>query len=80
MAYAISLSGLQNAQTDLNVIGNNIANANTNGFKGSTVEFSNLVAGSAYSNPKDIVGIGSAVNGSTTLLNFQPIIGGSVHA
>ena len=61
MGYAISLSGLQNAQTELNVIGNNISNADTNGFKQSSVEFSNLVAASAYSNPKDTVGIGSTV-------------------
>jgi len=62
MSYAISLSGLQNAQTDLSVIGNNIANANTTGFKESSVQFSNLVAASAYSNPKDTVGIGSTVS------------------
>lgn len=61
MSYSIALSGLQNAQTDLNVIGNNIANANTTGFKGSDVQFANLVAASAYSNPKDTVGIGSTV-------------------
>ena len=61
MAYAISLSGLQNAQTDLNVLGNNIANADTNGFKGSSVQFANLVAASAYSNPTDTTGIGSTV-------------------
>jgi flagellar hook protein FlgE len=61
MAYAISLSGLQNAQTELSVVGNNIANANTNGFKGSSVQFANLVAASAYSNPKETVGIGSTV-------------------
>lgn len=61
MSYTISLSGLQNAQTDLNVIGNNIANADTTGFKKSSVEFANLVAASAYSNPKMTVGIGSTV-------------------
>jgi flagellar hook protein FlgE len=61
MSYATSLTGLQNAQTDLNVIGNNIANADTTGFKASSVQFANLVATSAYSNPRDIVGIGSAV-------------------
>ncbi len=61
MGYSISLTGLQNAQTELNVIGNNIANADTNGFKASSAQFANLVAGSAYSNPKDILGIGSTV-------------------
>ena len=61
MSYYISLSGLENAHTDLSVIGNNIANANTTGFKKSEAQFANLVAASAYSNPKDIVGIGSTV-------------------
>ncbi|EGD59413.1 hypothetical protein Y88_1568 [Novosphingobium nitrogenifigens DSM 19370] len=61
MSYYTSLSGLQNAQTDLSVIGNNIANADTNGFKKSSVDFSNLVAASAFTNPKNIVGIGSTV-------------------
>ena len=61
MPYAISLSGLQNAQTELSVVGNNIANANTNGFKGSSVQFANLVAASAYSNPKDTLGMGTMV-------------------
>jgi len=61
MSYTVSLSGLQNAQTELNVIGNNIANADTTGFKSSSVQFSNLVAASAYSNPKDTIGMGSTV-------------------
>jgi flagellar hook protein FlgE len=61
MSYAVSLSGLENAQTDLSVLGNNIANANTTGFKKSDVQFANLVAASAYSNPRDIIGIGSTV-------------------
>lgn len=62
MGYAISLSGLQNAQTELSVIGNNISNADTNGFKESSAQFANLVAASAYSNPKDTIGIGSTVS------------------
>lgn len=61
MSYYVSLSGLQNAQTDLAVTGNNIANANTTGFKKSSTEFANLVATSAYTNPKLIVGIGATV-------------------
>jgi flagellar hook protein FlgE len=69
MSYYISLSGLENAQTDLSVIGNNIANANTTGFKKSDAQFANLVAASAYSNPKDIVGIGSTV--SSIAQNFS---------
>ncbi len=61
MSFYTSLSGLKNAQTQLNVIAHNIANAETTGFKKSRVEFSDIVAGSAYSNPRLIQGIGSTV-------------------
>jgi flagellar hook protein FlgE len=41
------------------VIAHNIANAETVGFKKSRVEFADIVAGSAFTNPKMIQGIGS---------------------
>lgn len=61
MSFYTSLNGLKNAQTDLGVISNNIANAETNGFKKSTVAFSDIVAGSAFTNPKLLIGIGATV-------------------
>lgn len=61
MSFYTSLNGLKNAQTDLGVISNNIANAETNGFKRSKVAFSDIVAGSAFTNPKLTLGIGSTV-------------------
>lgn len=61
MSFFISLTGLKNAQTGLSVVANNIANAETNGFKKSRTEFGDIVAGSALSNPKLIQGIGSTV-------------------
>lgn len=61
MSFYISLNGLKNAQTDLGVISHNIANAETNGFKKSRVDFSDIVAGSASANPKLIQGIGATV-------------------
>ena len=42
MAFNIALSGLNAAQTDLDVKGNNIANASTTGFKRSRAEFGDL--------------------------------------
>jgi len=36
MSLSVELSGLQAAQTDLDTIGNNIANVGTVGFKAST--------------------------------------------
>lgn len=68
MSFYTSLSGLKNAQTDLNVIAHNIANAETNGFKKSRAEFADIVAGSAYSNPKMMQGIGATVE--TIAQNF----------
>jgi flagellar hook protein FlgE len=44
MPFRIALSGLNAAQTDLNVTANNIANVSTNGFKGSRTEFADLFA------------------------------------
>ena len=46
MAFKTALSGLNAAQTDLNVIGNNIANVSTFGFKKSRAEFVDVYAAS----------------------------------
>ena len=40
MTLSVELTGLQAAQTDLDTIGNNIANVGTVGFKSSTPDFS----------------------------------------
>ncbi|HWK74565.1 MAG TPA: flagellar hook protein FlgE [Povalibacter sp.] len=44
MSFGIALSGLNAAQTDLNVTANNIANSSTTGFKQSRSEFAELFA------------------------------------
>jgi flagellar hook protein FlgE len=44
MPFRIALSGLNAAQTDLNVTAHNIANTSTTGFKGSRTEFADLYA------------------------------------
>ncbi|MCZ6774733.1 MAG: flagellar hook protein FlgE [Proteobacteria bacterium] len=44
MPFNTAISGLQAAQIDLNVIGNNVANSNTTGFKRSRAEFSDVYA------------------------------------
>lgn len=44
MSFGIALSGINAAQTDLNVTANNIANSSTNGFKQSRSEFAELFA------------------------------------
>ena len=44
MPFRVALSGLNAASSDLNVTANNIANANTIGFKSSRAEFSDVFA------------------------------------
>jgi flagellar hook protein FlgE len=44
MPFAVALSGLNAASSDLSVTANNIANANTTGFKASRAEFSDVFA------------------------------------
>ncbi len=46
MSFQTALSGLNAAQTNLGVTGNNIANASTNGFKRSRAEFSDIYTSS----------------------------------
>ena len=72
-------SGIETMQTELDVIGNNIANSETVGFKSGTAEFQNLLsdvltpAGAAGANSGSIdpsaVGAGDAVAGIYT--NFS---------
>ncbi|MBK8538295.1 MAG: flagellar hook-basal body complex protein [Candidatus Competibacteraceae bacterium] len=51
MSMNIALSGLRAATTDLGVVSNNIANANTTGFKLSRAEFGDMVAGNSANSP-----------------------------
>ncbi|HWI18350.1 MAG TPA: flagellar hook protein FlgE [Vicinamibacterales bacterium] len=60
MGFSASLSGLNVNQQKLNVIGNNLANINTIGYKASTVQFMDLVSqsvGGSSLNPMQ-VGLG----------------------
>jgi flagellar hook protein FlgE len=62
-SFSASLSGLNVHQQKLGVIGNNLANLNTVGYKASIVQFSDLVSqsiGGASDNPMQI-GLGVAV-------------------
>ncbi|ASI97108.1 flagellar hook protein FlgE [Vibrio rotiferianus] len=61
MSY-VSLSGLSSAQLDLNTTSNNIANANTYGFKESRAEFSDVYSNSLFTNAKTTPGGGVQAN------------------
>ncbi|MBN3791777.1 flagellar hook protein FlgE [Burkholderia sp. Ac-20353] len=62
MGYQQGLSGLAGASTALDVIGNNIANANTVGFKSSTAQFADMYANSIATSVNNQVGIGTSLN------------------
>ncbi len=62
MSFQQGLSGLDVATKNLDVIGNNVANANTVGFKKSTAQFGDIMASSAAGSGSKAVGIGAAVS------------------
>jgi flagellar hook protein FlgE len=65
MGYQQGLSGLAAASNDLDVIGNNIANADTVGFKQSTAEFADVYANTLATSVNNQIGLG------TSLANVQ---------
>jgi flagellar hook protein FlgE len=63
MSFQQGLSGLNSAAKSLDVIGNNIANSSTVGFKGSTTEFADVYARSLNGAGATQAGIGVSVAG-----------------
>ncbi len=61
-AFSIALSGLTAASTNLDVVSNNIANANTVGFKSSRTEFADVYAAGAVNLNQSSVGEGARVD------------------
>lgn len=62
MTFQHGLSGLNAASTNLDVIGNNISNANTAGFKQSIAQFSDIFANSMEGTDTAQIGIGSKIS------------------
>jgi flagellar hook protein FlgE len=58
MSFQIALSGLNAASADLSVTANNIANANTTGFKQSRAEFADFFPVSSYGSAQNAIGSG----------------------
>tara|TARA_R110000824_G_scaffold20915_5_gene78445 strand:- start:250 stop:1080 length:831 start_codon:yes stop_codon:yes gene_type:complete len=65
MSFFTSLSGLKAAQTDLNVISNNVANTNSTGFKKSRALFGDLFAAAPTQATSSVAGQGVRLNGIT---------------
>jgi flagellar hook protein FlgE len=63
MSFQQGLSGLNSSSKALDVLGNNIANANTVGFKSAEVHFSDVYANSLSGGGASQVGIGSTISG-----------------
>ena len=59
MSFQQGLSGLNASSKNLEIIGNNIANANTYGSKSSRAEFSDLYAASLSGAGASTIGIGT---------------------
>ncbi|EIF29206.1 flagellar hook-basal body protein [Burkholderia sp. Ch1-1] len=59
MGYQQGLSGLSASSSDLDVIGNNIANANTVGFKSGAAQFADMYANSVATAVGNQIGIGT---------------------
>src|SRR3954462_6436637 len=61
MSFQQGLSGLNGAAKSLDVIGNNIANSSTVGFKGSQAQFADVYAASLNGAGANNPGIGTKV-------------------
>lgn len=62
MGFQTGLSGLNSASKNLDVIGNNVANATTVGFKGARAEFADVYAASLSGGGGGEIGIGTQVS------------------
>ena len=61
MSFQTGLSGLNSAARELDVVGNNVANANVTGFKGSRAQFAEVMASSLNGGGSNSIGIGTKV-------------------
>lgn len=71
-AFSIPLSGLAAASSSLNVIGNNLANLNTDGYKDQSLDFASVFNGlQGTSGNGDPIQVGNGVQVSGTVSNFS---------
>lgn len=61
MPFRTALSGLNSASSELRVIGNNVANSSTTGFKKSRVEFADIFATANLGASSNAIGSGVAI-------------------
>ena len=73
MSFQQGLSGLAAASKQLDVIGNNVANASTVGFKRSRAEFADLYSASLYGVGSSQTGIGARTVQVSQQFNQGPV-------
>ncbi len=61
MSLSVTMSGMKVAQKSLDVLGNNLANAGTDGFKRSVTSFADVFPNDPSASPKTAVGQGAVV-------------------
>jgi flagellar hook protein FlgE len=70
----LALSGMLGHERGLNVIGNNVTNMNTLGFRGSTVSFADVFIGTTPNGSQDLSGrqrgVGAGLDASRSRLDF----------
>jgi len=66
-AFSIARSGLISDNTALSAIGNNIANVNTIGYKGTRAEFADLLSTQAGGGQAGQIGLGTTINDVRTI-------------
>lgn len=70
-AFSLPLSGLSAASSALNVIANNLANLNTDGYKSETLDFASIFSGmQGTSGNGDPIQTGNGVQVAGTVANF----------
>lgn len=78
--FSIALTGLNADTTALDVVGNNLANLNTTGFKDTTVSFQDLVSSLADSSNQVGAGVSSPVTQKRFLQGSITLSGGAFDA
>ena len=74
MSFQQGLSGLNAASKNLDVIGNNVANANTVGFKQSQAQFADVFANSLSGGSSVQAGIGVKVAAIAQQFNLEALL------
>jgi flagellar hook protein FlgE len=73
MGFSQGVSGLNAAAANLDVIGNNIANSSTVGFKGSTAQFADIFAGSRVGLGTKLAGVAQNFTQGTLTTSTRPL-------